>query len=55
MKQVTWHGVAQFILTVTQVINVSALPAKYQPLVAGAIGLIQMALHQFALAQEPAK
>lgn len=43
------HAVLHVVAAVAQVVNVSALPSKYQPIVAGAVGLLQMGL---ALSQQ---
>lgn len=39
-----WHAVAHVVVMGSQVINVSAVPPKYQPLVAGALSFVQLFL-----------
>ena len=40
----TWHGVLQVVAVVLHAVNVSALPAKYQPAVANIVGTLQAIL-----------
>jgi uncharacterized membrane protein len=54
-KYVTWHTVLQALAFATQVVNVAAFPQKDQVIVAGAVGFIQLLLHQVGYNAQPPK